>query len=121
MYEEKNVVQVRHGYRPLQDFKQCEDILSKKQSSPAVFIMTASWLGNGLFVDRWVAQRAKDLMGRIAFYRIDVDQLPRTREFFRVTGLPAGYFIKNGEIQDHFSGMIGRAVFDRKVDGLLAD
>ncbi len=109
----------RKKYLQIRTFKELDRILTCKNCLPTVFIFTAAWLGNGIFVDRWAEVKAEKLTGKIDFFRVDIDKVPEVQENLAIERLPSGYFVKDGEICDHFSGMISRAVFDKKVNGLL--
>jgi thioredoxin 1 len=57
--------------------------------------------------------------GRIKFARLNVDLHHTTASQFRVNGVPALFFYKNGILADQVSGALPKAEIERRLQVLL--
>jgi len=52
----------------------------------------------------------------IKFLKVDVDQSPKMTSFFKVRSVPTTVIIRNGEIMDDFSGLMGKNILKEKIE-----
>jgi thioredoxin 1 len=57
--------------------------------------------------------------GKCSFYKMNVDENPKTAAKFRVMSLPTLMFFKNGEAVNTVVGAVGERAFTPKVDEIL--
>ena len=106
-------------YVSISNFEEFERTFNRQNGLPCVFILTAPWLGNIITLDRWVEIISEQLAGKVEFYRVDITEVQQVRETLWVRELPAGFFVKEGEIKDGFSGLISLAKLENKIEHFL--
>ncbi len=56
--------------------------------------------------------------GDVGIYEVNVDENPALSMKFGVRGIPAVYFLKNGQVIDSFAGFRGESEIDSKIQTL---
>ena len=94
-------------------------LLREGSGRPFLVVFTAEWLGEGTIMDAIIEGLAADYDGQLGFYRMDVEASKNITHQMGIRRLPAIYFFKNGEISDHFSGMVPARTIQQHIDQLL--
>ena len=82
-------------------------------------VFTADWLGEGTIMDAIIEGICPEYEGRVGFYRVDIEATKDISKRLGVRRLPAMFFFKDGEIIDHFSGMMPRSALQERLNNLL--
>lgn len=96
-----------------------EEVLKSEQ--PVVLDFWAPWCGPCRTIGPVLEELASTYEGRIKIVKVNVDEEPELAQSFRVSGIPALYVMKKGEVVDSMVGWGGKKslieAFD-KVAGL---
>lgn len=95
-------------------------LLRESTGRPFLVVFTAEWLGEGTIMDAIMEGLAADYGERAGFYRIDVEESKNISHQMGIRRLPAIYLFKNGEISDHFAGMVPARTIQQHIDQILA-
>jgi thioredoxin 1 len=98
-----------------QDFE--EQVI--KSTLPVLIDLWAPWCGPCRMVAPVVDKLAEKYEGRFKFYRMNVDENPRTAAKYRIMAIPTLMFFKGGEAVDTVVGAVPERVLAPKIDELL--
>jgi len=98
-----------------QDFE--EQVI--KSTLPALVDLWAPWCGPCRMVAPVVDKLAEKYDGRFKFYRMNVDDSPRTAARYKVMAIPTLMFFKGGEAVDTVVGAVPERVLAPKIEELL--
>lgn len=94
-------------------------LLKGRASKPFLVVFTADWLGEGTIMDSIIEGIADDYQDKMGFYRIDIEETKNVSHQMGIRRLPAIYLFQNGEISDHFSGMVPARTIEQHIANLL--
>lgn len=94
-------------------------LAQEENGLPFLVVFSADWLGEGTIMDTIIESIAETFEGRIGFYRIDIEQSHDIARHLGIRRLPAMFFFKNGEIIDHFAGMVAKRAIEQRLNNLL--
>lgn len=80
----------------------------------------ATWCPPCIALGATIDALAKTYEGQINIGKLNVDENPEVSATYGVTNLPVVLFLKNGVIIDKQVGMAPRAVYEKKIQTLLA-
>jgi thioredoxin 1 len=90
-----------------------------KSKTPVVVDMWAPWCVPCRMVAPVMEKVSQKYDGKCSFYKMNVDENPKTAAKFRVMSLPTLMFFKNGEAVNTVVGAVGERAFTPKVDEIL--
>jgi thioredoxin-like negative regulator of GroEL len=95
------------------------ELLKRTDGMPFLVVFTADWLGEGTIMDSIIENLAGGYQDKMHFYRIDIEASKNVSHQMGIRRLPAIYFFKNGEISDHFSGMVPARAIEQRMNEIL--
>jgi len=98
-----------------QDFE--EEVI--KSTLPVLVDLWGPWCGPCHMVAPVVNKLAEKYAGRFKFYRLNVDENPRTAAKYRIMSIPTLMFFKGGEVVDTVIGAVPERVLQPKIEELL--
>ena len=90
-----------------------------KSKTPVVVDMWAPWCVPCRMVAPVIEKVSLKYDGKCSFYKMNVDENPKTAAKFRVMSLPTLMFFKNGEAVNTVVGAVGERALSPKVDEIL--
>jgi thioredoxin len=72
----------------------------------AVVDCWAAWCGPCRVMEPHIASLARELQGRVAFGKLNVDEHPRTAEAFEVSSIPTLLLFRQGKLADRIVGAV---------------
>ncbi len=102
---------------PLSDAEFSEKVL--KSSVPVLVDFWAPWCGPCKAMLPVVEELAKQYDGKVAFYKINVDENTEVPQQFNVMSIPTFVLFKNGEAMESFIGVQSKETVSAKLDALL--
>jgi thioredoxin 1 len=90
-----------------------------KSKTPVVVDMWAPWCVPCRMVAPVMEKVSQKYDGKCSFYKMNVDENPKTAAKFRVMSLPTLMFFKNGEAVNTVVGAVGERALTPKVDEIL--
>ena len=81
-------------------------------STPALVDFYADWCGPCKALQPTLNQIAESYQGRLALFRLDVDEAPKLSEQFNITGIPCLVLFKDGKEVDRMTGKAAYAVYE---------
>ncbi len=90
-----------------------------KSKTPVVVDMWAPWCVPCRMVAPVMEKVSQKYDGKCSFYKMNVDENPKTAAKFRVMSLPTVMFFKNGEAVNTVVGAVGERALTPKVDEIL--
>ena len=70
-------------------------------------------------MDSIVEELASGFQDRMGFYRIDIEQSKNVSHQMGIRRLPAIFLFKNGELSDHFTGMVPARTIEQRIKAML--
>ncbi len=95
------------------------ELLQSREDKPFLVVFTADWLGEGTIMDSIIEGIAAAYQDKMGFYRIDIEESKNVTHQMGIRRLPAIYLFQNGEIFDHFSGMVPARTIEQHIASLL--
>ncbi len=96
-------------------------LVQQKNTPPFLMVFTAEWLGEGTIMDAIIEGICGDYEGRAGFYRVDIEESKDISQRLGIRRLPAMFFFKEGEIVDHFSGMMPKSALMERLNNLIGE
>ena len=88
--------------------------------TPAVVEMAADWCGACDILEPIIQQIARSFRGRVATYRMDVDESPATAERFGIRQPPVLLFFSKGSLIEVIQGTAPRTRIVTTLEQLIA-
>ena len=98
-----------------QDFE--EQVI--KSTQPVLVDLWAPWCGPCRTIAPVVDKLAEKYRGRFKFYRLNIDENPKTATKYRVMSIPTLIFFSDGKAVDTVVGAVPESTLQPKIDGLL--
>ncbi|MBK9018166.1 MAG: thioredoxin family protein [Saprospiraceae bacterium] len=95
------------------------ELLKDSEGRPFLVVFTADWLGEGTIMDSIIEGLSNEYQDRMGFYRIDIEECKNVSHQMGIRRLPAIYLFQNGEIFDHFSGMVPARTIEQHITSML--
>ncbi len=99
--------------------RQLRQITTQQKTTPFLVVFTAEWLGEGTLLDSIMEQLSEKYTTQFKFYRIDVEQSNIATRQYGLRQVPAVLLFKNGEMADHFIGILPKRVIEERIQRLL--
>ncbi len=90
-----------------------------KAKNPVLVDFWATWCRPCLMVAPIVEELAEKYSGKIDFFKLDVDQNPKTAAKYNVMSIPTILVFKNGQPASHTVGFRPKAELARNLDAVL--
>lgn len=90
-----------------------------ESNRPAVVDFWAQWCAPCKLLDNVLHEVAREYEGKVAFFKVDVNESAMTASRYAVRSLPMLLFFEDGEIVDHAVGSLSREMIAEKLDRLL--
>ncbi len=94
-----------------------QDVL--KSSKPVLVDFYADWCRPCKMLSPVVESLAKKYDGKVVFYKLNVDNSPKTSELYAVRAIPALKIFRNGKVVAETLGEVPSAEIDAKLAGAL--
>ena len=82
---------------------------------PALVDFTATWCGPCKQLAPVVEEIAGEFDGRVNVGKVDVDECPNIAAKYGIRSVPTLLFIRNGEVVDKLSGVVGKDMLVAKM------
>lgn len=101
------------------DRKELEEIIAREEC-PILVIFHASWLATGSMLGDIVARISTEFdPGDILFYQVDVERSGDIVKKYGITTLPTTLVFCDGEVIDHFTGVMNINKLRRRLRSLV--
>lgn len=87
--------------------------------SPVLVDFWAAWCRPCLMVAPIVDELAEKYSGKVGFFKLDVDQNPKTAAKYNVMSIPTILIFKNGQPVSHIVGFRPKAELERNLEAVL--
>jgi thioredoxin-like negative regulator of GroEL len=95
------------------------DLLRNRNGKPFLVVFTADWLGEGTIMDSIIEGLAESYQHQMNFYRMDIEVSKNVSHQMGIRRLPAIFLFKNGELIDHFTGMVPARTIEQRMNDIL--
>ena len=96
------------------------DEMVLKSKTPVLVDFWAPWCGPCRMVAPIVDELATEYDDKIAFFKLNVDDNPRTASQYGVMSIPALILFKDGQPVSNMVGFRPKAELKKNIDGVLA-
>ena len=76
----------------------------------------AAWCGPCRAIEPILESLAKKYQNTLDVYEVDVDSEPQIANRYSVRGIPAVFLIKDGQVLDSFTGVMGQSEVEKMLD-----
>ena len=90
-----------------------------KAETPLLVDFYAPWCGPCRMTAPVIEKLSKDYDGKFNFYKLNVDENPKTAGKYRVMSIPTLLFFKNGDKVDSVVGAVPEGEPKPKIDALI--
>jgi len=90
-----------------------------KAETPLLVDFYAPWCGPCRMTAPVIEKLSKDYNGKFNFYKLNVDENPKTAGKYRVMSIPTLLFFKNGDKVDSVVGAVPEGELKPKIDALI--
>lgn len=97
-----------------------EQLAAKSHQTPIVLVLATDWLGAVDVLDHYMEELSEQYKGKISFFRQNVERTPSIYQQIGIRELPTTILLKDGKLEEHFSGMISKVQIENKLMNLLA-
>ncbi len=111
-------VKDNHTY-PTISARQFRQIMTQQKATPFLVVFTADWLGEGTLLDNIMEQLSEKYTSKFDFYRIDIEQSNIAAKQYGLRQVPAVLLFKDGEMADHFIGILPQRVIEERILRLM--
>jgi thioredoxin 1 len=94
-----------------------KDVLTA--SKPVVVDFYATWCGPCKKMEPVMESLKKNYSGKATFVRVDVDKNPDLSAKYKITGIPAIFIFKKGEMVDTSVGLVPQEELAKKIDAVV--
>ncbi len=94
-----------------------KDVLTA--SKPVVVDFYATWCGPCKKMEPVMESLKKNYSGKANFVRVDVDKNPDLSAKYKITGIPAIFIFKKGEMVDTSVGLVPQEELAKKIDAVV--
>lgn len=94
-------------------------LLEEKEGSTAVLVFTADWLGASQILDAFFREIAVIYQKELHIYRCDTAAMNGLPKKIGVETLPTTLIVQNGEIIDHFTGVLSKKNIKKKLEAVI--
>jgi thioredoxin len=96
------------------------DVEVLQSSMPVVVDCYATWCVPCHELAPIVDKLADKYAGKIKFFKVNVDESPKTAQKFQVDAIPRLLFFKDGKLVDSSLGLVSKADLTRQLDDLIS-
>jgi len=90
----------------------------EKSSLPVLIDCWAPWCAPCLMLAPSIAQLAEEMVGRVKFAKLNVDENLQTAAKFGIMSIPTMLIFKDGKVVDRLVGVQPKAAIERKLTNL---
>lgn len=101
--------------------KDVRQILAGQLPVPVVLVFTNDWLGASQILDRFFKDLALKYRNRLHIFRCEAASLNGLSKEIGLKTIPTTLILKNGQVKDHFTGILSKKKIEEKIQKLLED
>jgi thioredoxin 1 len=90
-----------------------------KSTHPVLVDFSATWCEPCKKLEPIVHEIAGEFAGRLKVVRVDVDQARSSAARYAVMSVPSVFLFKDGQVKDHFVGVLAKAQIAERVRKVL--
>ena len=103
------------------DRKELEEIIAREEC-PVLVVFHASWLATGSMLGDILARVSEEFEPtEMVFFQVDIDRSADTVEQYGITTLPTTLIFCEGEVIDHFTGVMNINKLRERLHALVGD
>ena len=95
------------------------DTMVLQAKNPVLVDFWATWCRPCVMVAPIVDELSEKYTGKVDFYKVDVDQNPKSAGKFNVMSIPTIMIFKNGQPVSHIVGLRPKQELERNLDAAL--